>query len=493
MRKGFDNDKYLREQSQQIMQRLSQFDGKLYMEFGGKLFDDHHASRVLPGFEPDSKIRMLTQLSDEAEIVVAISAGDIEKSKKRDDYGITYEDEVLRVVDAFRERGLYVGSVVITRFAGQSSAVAFKRKLEALGLSVFLHYPIEGYPTNIEHIVSDEGFGKNDYIETSRRLVVVTGPGPGSGKMATCLSQLYHDSKRGLKSGYAKFETFPIWNIPLKHPVNLAYEAATADLDDVNMIDPFHLEAYGETTVNYNRDIEIFPVLRETFQRIMGECPYKSPTDMGVNMAGFCIFDDEACSEASRMEIIRRYYAALVRQRKGDDDGHEAAKIEMIMKQAGISVSEREVVSAAMDKEEETGRPACAIQLPDGRLLTGRTTDLMGSASAALLNALKVLADIADPVLLMSSEIIKPVQDLKNSYTVSTSGLLHIDEILITLCLCARTDENAAAALKQLPNVKGSELHSSVILSAVDINTLRELGINVTCEPKFETTKLYNT
>ena len=493
MRKGFDNDKYLREQSQQIMQRLSQFDGKLYMEFGGKLFDDHHASRVLPGFEPDSKIRMLTQLSDEAEIVVAISAGDIEKSKKRDDYGITYEDEVLRVVDAFRERGLYVGSVVITRFAGQSQAVAFKRKLETLGLSVFLHYPIEGYPTNVEHIVSDEGFGKNDYIETSRRLVVVTGPGPGSGKMATCLSQLYHDSKRGLKSGYAKFETFPIWNIPLKHPVNLAYEAATADLDDVNMIDPFHLEAYGETTVNYNRDIEIFPVLRETFQRIMGECPYKSPTDMGVNMAGFCIFDDEACSEASRMEIIRRYYAALVRQRKGDDDGHEASKIEMIMRQAGISTSEREVVSAAMEKEEETGRPACAIQLPDGRILTGRTTDLMGSASAALLNALKLLAGIPDPVLLMHSGIIKPVQDLKNSYSVSTSGLLHIDEILIALCICARTDENAAEALKQLPNVKGSELHCSVILSSVDINTLRELGINVTCEPKFETTKLYNT
>ena len=493
MRKGFDNDKYLREQSKQIMQRLSQFDGKLYMEFGGKLFDDHHASRVLPGFEPDSKIRMLMQLSDEAEIVVAISAGDIEKSKKRDDYGITYEDEVLRVVDAFRERGLYVGSVVITRFAGQSSAVAFKRKLEALGLNVFLHYPIEGYPTNIEHIVSDEGFGKNDYIETSRRLVVVTGPGPGSGKMATCLSQLYHDSKRGLKSGYAKFETFPIWNIPLKHPVNLAYEAATADLDDVNMIDPFHLEAYGETTVNYNRDIEIFPVLRETFQRIMGECPYKSPTDMGVNMAGFCIFDDEACSEASRMEIIRRYYAALVRQRKGDDDGHEAAKIEMIMRQAGISIFEREVVTAAMQKEAETERPACAIQLPDGRLLTGRTTDLMGSASAALLNALKVLAGIPDPVLLMHSGIIKPVQKLKDSFTVRTSGLLHIDEILIALCICAQTDDNAAKALAQLHNVKGSELHSSVILSSVDINTLRELGINVTCEPKFETQKLYNT
>ncbi|MBR5979652.1 MAG: DUF1846 domain-containing protein [Oscillospiraceae bacterium] len=493
MRTGFDNEKYLREQSQHIRERMAEFDGKLYLEFGGKLFDDHHASRVLPGFEPDSKIRMLMQVKDEAEIVVAISAGDIEKSKKRDDYGITYEDEVLRVVDAFRDRGLYVGSVVITRFAGQSSAVAFRRKLQSLGLNVFLHYPIEGYPTYVDHIVSDEGFGKNDYIETTRKLVVVTGPGPGSGKMATCLSQLYHDSKRGLKSGYAKFETFPIWNIPLKHPVNLAYEAATADLDDVNMIDPFHLEAYGETTVNYNRDIEIFPVLRETFMRIMGYCPYKSPTDMGVNMAGFCIIDNEACEEASRMEIIRRYYAALVRQRKGDDDGHEATKIEMIMKQAGISVSERKVIQAALEREEETGRPACAIELPNGKILSGKTTDLLGSASAALLNALKELADIPDPVLLMHSGIIKPVQKLKDSIAASTSGLLHIDEILIALCICAINDRNAAAALAELGNVRGSELHSTVILSSVDLNTLKELGINVTCEPKFETQKLYNT
>jgi len=493
LRKGFDNDKYLSEQSQHIMERLHQFDGKLYLEFGGKLFDDHHASRVLPGFEPDSKIRMLTQLSDEAEIVVAISAGDIEKSKKRDDYGITYEDEVLRVVDVFRDKGLYVGSVVITRFAGQSSAVAFKRKLEALGMNVFVHYPIEGYPTAIDRIVSDEGFGKNEYIETTRRLVVVTGPGPGSGKMATCLSQLYHDSKRGLKSGYAKFETFPIWNIPLKHPVNLAYEAATADLDDVNMIDPFHLEAYGETTVNYNRDIEIFPVLRETFQKILGYCPYKSPTDMGVNMAGFCIFDNEACEDAARMEIIRRYYTALVKQRKGDDDGHEAAKIEMIMKQAGIVTSERKVVQAALEREEETGRPACAMELPDGTILNGKTTELLGSASAVLLNAMKHLADIPDPVLLMRSEIIKPVQDLKNSIAASTSGLLHIDEILIALCICAVNDSNAAAALSMLGKLRGSELHSTVILSSVDLNTLKELGINVTCEPKFETQKLYNT
>ncbi len=490
-RLAFDNDMYLKMQSERIMERVAQFEDKLYLEFGGKLFDDHHAARVLPGFEPDSKLRMLANLSDEAEIVIVINANDIEKNKKRDDYGITYDADVLRLIDAFHSRGLYVGSIVISRFANQPAAVAFQHKLENLGLKVFRHYTIEGYPSNVLSIVSDEGFGKNDYIETTRKLVVITAPGPGSGKMATCLSQLYHDSKRGLKSGYAKFETFPIWNLPLKHPVNLAYEAATADLEDVNMIDPFHLDAYGVTTVNYNRDVEIFPVLQETFTHILGYCPYKSPTDMGVNMVGYCIVDDDAAVKASRAEIIRRYFNALGKMRKGESDGREANKIELIMRQAGISLDERPIVKAAREKEEQTDGPAAAIELPDGRIVTGKTTSLLGAASAALINALKLSAGIPDSIKLMSKYMIEPIQELKTKY-YGSNPLLHIDEIMIALSVCAIQDSNAAAALEQLPKLRGSDMHSSVILSTVDLNSLRKLGLNVTCEPKYETNKFYN-
>ena len=477
MRHAFDNEKYVELQSARIMERVEQFQDKLYLEFGGKLFDDYHASRVLPGFEPDSKVKMLENLADEAEIVIVINANDIEKNKKRDDYGITYDADVLRLIDAFHSRGLYVGSVVVSRFANQPSAVAFQKKLEKLGIRVFHHYTIEGYPSNVFSIVSDEGFGKNDYIETSRKLVVVTAPGPGSGKMATCLSQLYHDSKLGLKSGYAKFETFPIWNLPLKHAVNLAYEAATADLEDVNMIDPFHLEAYGETTVNYNRDVEIFPVLRETFIHILGYCPYKSPTDMGVNMAGFCIVDNDAAVAASRCEIIR--------------DPKEVSKLELIMHQAGILLTERPIVDAARKKEEETDGPSAAIELPDGRIVTGKTTPLLGAASAALINALKVSAGIPDRIKLISKYMIEPIQELKTKYYGSNNPLLHIDEILLALSVCAIQDSNAAAALEQLPNLQGSDMHSSVILSSVDMNSLKRLGLTVTCEPKYETNRFF--
>ncbi|MBQ8996117.1 MAG: DUF1846 domain-containing protein [Oscillospiraceae bacterium] len=488
---AIDNDLYLKMQSERILERVALFEDKLYFEFGGKLFDDHHAARVLPGFEPDSKVRMLATLSDEAEIVIVINANDIEKNKKRDDYGITYDADVLRLIDAFHSRGLYVGSIVISRFANQPAAVAFQNKLENLGLRVFRHYTIEGYPSNVLSIVSDEGFGKNDYIETTRKLVVVTAPGPGSGKMATCLSQLYHDSKRGLRSGYAKFETFPIWNLPLKHPVNLAYEAATADLEDVNMIDPFHLDAYGVTTVNYNRDVEIFPVLQETFTHILGYCPYKSPTDMGVNMVGNCIINDEAARIASRSEIIRRYFNALGKMRKGESDGREANKIELIMRQASITLNERPIIEAARNKEAATDGPAAAIELPDGRIVTGKTTPLLGAASAALINALKMEAGLPDKMNLISRYMIEPIQELKTKY-YGSKPLLHIDEILIALSVCAIQDSNAAAALEQLPNIKGSDMHSSVMLSSVDLNSLKRLGLNVTCEPKYETNKFYN-
>ena len=394
MKIGFDNQKYLSMQSEHIRERINQFDNKLYLEFGGKLFDDYHASRVLPGFAPDSKLQMLMQLSDQAEIVVVISAGDIEKNKVRGDLGITYDLDVLRLIEAFRGKGLYVGSVAITQYTGQKSADAFKKKLENLDIPVYILYSIDGYPNNVSHIVSDEGYGKNDYIKTTRPLVVITAPGPGSGKMATCLSQLYHEQKRGVRAGYAKFETFPIWNIPLKHPVNLAYEAATADLNDVNMIDPFHLEAYGETTVNYNRDVEIFPVLEAMFERIFGECPYKSPTDMGVNMAGNCIIDDEVCQEASRQEIIRRYYQAKAGLVDGSKKEDEVFKLELLMKQAHITPQDRKVVSAALNRAEQTGAPAAAMELPDGKIITGKTSDLLGSSAALLLNALKELAGI---------------------------------------------------------------------------------------------------
>lgn len=491
MKIGFDNDKYLSMQSEHIKERISQFDNKLYLEFGGKLFDDYHASRVLPGFAPDSKLKMLEQLSDHAEIVIVISAGDIEKNKVRGDLGITYDLDVLRLMDAFKNRGFFVGSVVITQFSGQAGAMAFKTKLENLGIRVYLHYPIAGYPSNIPFIVSDEGYGKNEYIETSRPLVVITAPGPGSGKMATCLSQLYHEHKRGIHAGYAKFETFPIWNIPLKHPVNLAYEAATADLNDVNMIDPFHLEAYGETTVNYNRDVEIFPVLSAIFERIFGKCPYQSPTDMGVNMAGNCIIDDEACREASRQEIIRRYYQALEGRLEESNTEEEVFKLELLMKQAGISTENRRVTTAALERAEKTGAPAAAIELEDGRILTGKTSDLLGASAALLLNTLKELAQIPHNLHVLSPTAIEPIQKLKIDYLGSKNPRLHTDEVLIALSSTAATSDVAKLALEQLPKLKGCQVHSSVMLSSVDKKVFKKLGVQLTSEPVYEHKKIY--
>ena len=467
MKIGFDNEKYLKMQSEHIRDRINQFDNKLYLEFGGKLFDDFHASRVLPGFAPDAKLRMLMQLSDQAEIVMAISAADIEKNKIRGDLGITYDSDVLRLIDEFRGRGLYVGSVVITQYSGQHSADAFKKRLQKLGIPVYIHYTIPGYPHNVPLIVSDEGYGKNEYIETTRPLVVVTAPEPGSGKMATCLSQLYHEHKRGVNAGYAKYETFPIWNLPLKHPVNLAYEAATADLNDVNMIDPFHLEAYGVTTVNYNRDVEIFPVLRAIFQQIFGESPYKSPTDMGVNMAGNCIIDDEACREASRQEIIRRYYTAVDGIADGSRSETEAYKIELLMKQENIVAADRTTVSPALVRAEATGAPAAAMELPDGRVITGKTGDLLGSSAALLLNALKELSGIDHDVHVLSPESIAPIQTLKTKYLGSKNPRLHTDEVLIALSATAAQSEDAQKALSCLPQLKGCQVHSSVMLSDV--------------------------
>ena len=491
MKIGFDNEKYLKMQSEHIRDRINHFDNKLYLEFGGKLFDDYHAARVLPGFEPDSKLKLLMQLSDQAEIVIVISAGDIEKNKVRGDLGITYDTDVLRLMDSFKEKGLFVGSVVITQYAGQNSANLFKTRLEKLGIKVYTHYSIEGYPSNIPLIVSDEGYGKNDYIETSRPLVIITAPGPGSGKMATCLSQLYHEHKRGIHAGYAKFETFPIWNIPLKHPVNLAYEAATADLNDVNMIDPFHLDAYGITTVNYNRDVEIFPVLDAIFEKIYGENPYKSPTDMGVNMVGNCISDDEACREASNQEIIRRYYAALKGLAEGTSQEEEAFKIELLMKQAHITVDDRKVVKAALDRAAETNGPAAALELADGTIITGRTTGLLGASSALLLNALKALAGLDDKIQLISPAVIEPIQKLKTEYLGSKNPRLHTDEILIALSISATTDENAQRALEQIPKLAGCQVHTSVMLSTVDIKQFKRLNIQVTSEAKYENKRIY--
>lgn len=491
MKIGFDNQHYLELQSSHIRERINQFDNKLYLEFGGKLFDDYHASRVLPGFAPDSKLRLLKELSDAVEIVIAISAFDIEKNKVRGDLGISYDTDVLRLIDAFTDHGLFVGSVVITQYAGQSSANLFKKHLRKLGVKVYTHYVIDGYPSNIPVIVSDDGYGRNDYIKTSRPLVVITAPGPGSGKMATCLSQLYHEHKRGIRAGYAKFETFPIWNIPLKHPVNLAYEAATADLNDVNMIDPFHLESYDETTVNYNRDIEIFPVLSEIFTRIFGYSPYKSPTDMGVNMAGNCICDDEACREASKQEIIRRYYHSINELLRGNIPEEETYKIELLMKQADISATDRPVVSAALNRAEKTGNPAAALELPDGRIITGKTTALLGSCSALILNALKELAGIDHDQHLISPEAIEPIQRLKTSYLGSRNPRLHIDETLIALSISAANHPDAQLALDQLPKLKSCQAHTSVMLAAVDLKLFKTLSIQVTSEAIYENKPIY--
>ena len=493
MKCGFDNDKYLKLQSQKIKERISLFGEKLYIEFGGKLFDDFHASRVLPGFAPDSKIKMLIELKDEAEVIISISSADIEKNKVRGDLGITYDLDVLRLIDAFRGYGLYVGSVVMTQYKPNAAADAFIQKLGNLGIKVYKHYEIAGYPHNVPLILSEAGFGKNEYVETTRSIVVVTAPGPGSGKMATCLSQIYHESKMGKKSGYAKFETFPIWNLSLNHPVNLAYEAATADLADVNMIDPFHLEAYGQTTVNYNRDVEVFPVLRAMLRGILGECPYKSPTDMGVNMAGFCIYDNDAVCAAARQEIIRRYYSALCNSLRGTDNDVEISKIELLLQQLSCEVrEERRSVPAALDKADATGAPAVAIELADGRIVTGKTSALLGASSAALLNAVKVIAGIPDDVDIISPEIIAPIQVLKTENLGGHNPRLHTDEVLIALAISAVNNKDAAAAMDALHELKYAQVHSTVILSEVDVNTFKKLGVNLTCEPRYQTKKLYH-
>ena len=493
MRKGFDNDKYLRIQSDHIKERIQKFNNKLYLEFGGKLFDDYHASRVLPGFEPDSKLKMLMQLKDQAEIIIVISAGAIANNKMRGDLGITYEADVLRLVDAFQNIGLMVGSICVTQYSGQAAADHFRQRLQELGIKSYLHYVIEGYPSNVEHIVSDEGYGKNDYIETTRPLVVVTAPGPGSGKMATCLSQLYHENKHGIKAGYAKFETFPIWNLPLKHPVNIAYEAATADLNDVNMIDPFHLEAYGKTTVNYNRDIEIFPVLDAMFTKILGENPYKSPTDMGVNMAGNCIIDDEACCYAANQEIIRRYYQGECDLKRGRGSKEALYKLQLLMKQANLSSENRPVVASALEKESLTeGQPAVSIELPNGTLVTGKTTELLGASAAAVLNALKALAGIDHEQHIINPEAIKPIQDLKISYLKSQNPRLHTDEVLIALSVSSLSDQYAKRAMECLPMLCGCEVHSTVLLASVDERIFKKLGLHLTSEPKYETNKNFH-
>lgn len=484
---GFDNKKYLEMQSAKILERIEMFGDKLYLEFGGKLFDDYHASRVLPGFEPDSKINMLYQLKEQAEFIIVINANDIEKNKTRSDLGITYDLEVIRLIDVFIRKGFYVGSVVLTRFASQPSAVAFKKRLEMRGVKVYQHYQIEGYPSEVEKIVSDEGYGKNEYIVTTRPLVVVTAPGPGSGKMATCLSQLYHENKRGVKAGYAKYETFPIWNLPLNHPVNIAYEAATADLNDMNMIDPFHLDAYGEMAVNYNRDVEIFPVLSAMLDKIMGKSPYASPTDMGVNMAGFCIVDNDAVIKASKQEILRRYYGALIDVRKGAVNKETVSKIEILMQKLQITIKDREVVGPALEKEKRTNTPCSAMQLTCGKIVTGKTGDLLGACSATLLNALKVLGDIDDSIDIIDAKVIEPIQKLKVNHMGSINPRLHTDEILLALAVSAVTNQTAKIALDQLSKLKGAQLHSSIIISPVDEMTLKKLGIDVTYEPKRQT------
>ena len=483
---AFDNDRYLQMQSAHIRDRIAQFGGKLYLEFGGKLYDDNHASRVLPGFQPDSKLRMLLQLKDQVEMVIAINADDIEKNKVRGDLGITYDRDVIRLIDVFRGFGLYVSSVVLTRFHGQTLARAFQSRLEGMGIRVYHHYDIVGYPSDTSHIVSEEGFGKNDYIETTRSLVVVTAPGPGSGKLATCLSQLYHEHVRGVTAGYAKFETFPIWNLSINHPVNLAYEAATADLNDVNMIDPFHLDAYGVTTVNYNRDVEAYPVLVAIFEKILGQCPYKSPTDMGVNMVGNCIVDDDAARYASRQEILRRYYVAMCDLKQGKTSEETIRKLELLMKKAGVTPEERRVVAPALERAEQTGKPAAAMELPNGEIVTGKTTDLLGASSALLLNALKKLGGMPDDLHMISPVALDPIQHLKVDYLGNRNPRLHTDETLIALSISAATNPMAAYAMDQLSKLRGCDVHSSVILSPVDEKTFKRLGVNLTCEPRYQ-------
>ena len=492
MKIGFDNQKYISMQSQKILERIGRFGDKLYLEFGGKLFDDYHASRVVPGFLPDTKINMLSELKDSAEIILAIHSGDIEHNKIRSDIDIAYDREVLRLIDAFRGRGLLVSGVVITRYReGQPAVDSFAERLERLGVRVYRHYPIEGYPKNPKFIVSEEGFGKNDFIETTKPLVVVTAPGPGSGKLAVCLSQVYQEYRRGVRAGYAKFETFPVWNLPLSHPVNLAYEAATTDLDDMNMIDPFHLEAYGVSTVNYNRDVESFPVLNTMFTHIYGESPYKSPTDMGVNMIGFCITDDDAVSAAAKQEIIRRYYQAACAFKRGRIDKDQVYKAEFIMSRAGITVDDRPVVAAALKRAEETGAPAMAIELPDGTMITGKTGEIFGPAAGAIVNSLKALAGINKNIDLIAPMLFQPIRDLKINHFGSENPLLHSDEVLYALSICAVTNPTAQLALDQLPKLRGCEAHSSVMLTRADQSVYRKLGLNCTSEPNRSGNRLY--
>ena len=486
MKLGFDNDQYIKTQSARIRDRIDAFGGKLYLEFGGKLYDDYHASRTLPGFQPDSKLRMLLRIKEQVEVVIAINADDIEKNKIRGDLGITYDRDVIRLIGIFRDFGLYVSSVVLTRYNDRPLTKAFQDRLENMGLKVYHHYEIEGYPYNVSHIISDEGLGKNDYIETTRQLVVVTGPGPGSGKLATCLSQLYHEHQKGVQAGYAKFETFPIWNLPLNHPVNLAYEAATSDLDDVNMIDPFHLEAYGQMTVNYNRDVEAFPVLQTIFEQLLGHCPYKSPTDMGVNMAGFCIVDDETVREAANQEIIRRYYAAMCDKKQGKADENQILKLEILMKKAGVQAEDRKVVAPALKKAEDTGKPAAAMELPDGTIVTGKTSPLLGASAALLLNVLKTLAGVRDSIHLIAPAVIDPIQHLKVDHLGNRNPRLHTDEVLLALSICAATNPLAELAMEQLAKLRGCEVHSSVILSPVDEKVFKRLGVNLTCQPQYK-------
>ena len=483
MKIGFDNEKYQTIQSEHIKERISQFDGKLYLELGGKLFDDHHASRVLPGFMPDSKLRMFQKISDSIEIVIVISATDIEKNKKRADLGITYDEDVLRLREEFNGRGFMVGSVVITHYNGQPAAIAFKQRLERLGIKTYCHYLIEGYPHNVQLIASDEGFGKNDYVETERPLVIVTAPGPGSGKMAVCLSQLYNENKRGVRAGYAKFETFPVWNLPLKHPVNIAYEAATADLNDVNMIDPFHLEAYGKTAINYNRDIEIFPVLNALFEGIYGTNPYKSPTDMGVNMVGFCICDDEVCCEASKDEIIRRYYAATNKLAQGACNDSEISKIQLLFQQAKINTDYRKVTVYAKQRLKETGHTSASLELEDGTIISANSSELLGCSAALLLNATKHLAGIDHGVKLIPQSMIEPIQHTKVEYLGRKNPRLHSDEVLVALSVLSEQDANCRHALEQLPKLRGCQMHATVILSEVDQKIFKKLGVQLTCEP----------
>ena len=483
MKIGFDNEKYQTIQSEHIKERISQFDGKLYLELGGKLFDDHHASRVLPGFLPDSKLRMFQKISDSIEIVIVISATDIEKNKKRADLGITYDEDVLRLREEFQGRGFMVGSVVITHYNGQPAAIAFKQRLERLGIKTYCHYLIEGYPHNVQLIASDEGFGKNDYVETERPLVIVTAPGPGSGKMAVCLSQLYNENKRGVRAGYAKFETFPVWNLPLKHPVNIAYEAATADLNDVNMIDPFHLEAYGKTAINYNRDIEIFPVLNALFEGIYGTNPYKSPTDMGVNMVGFCISDDEVCCEASKDEIIRRYYAATNKLAQGACNDSEISKIQLLFQQAKINTDYRRVTVYAKQRLKETGHTSASIELEDGTVISANSSELLGCSAALLLNVTKHLAGIDHSVKLIPQSMIEPIQHTKVEYLGRKNPRLHSDEVLVALSVLSEQDNNCRLALEQLPKLRGCQMHATVILSEVDQKIFKKLGVQLTCEP----------